>query len=206
MINNTSKKHGRAWVSTLLLLSSSSLVHAGDIELKLQRLAAGKLPQILEASVVVDSIKEQNAKHESLTQGDIDSLDKKWRAETSTGGGSLTDKTLATPLSKYLIDVAMDNGGLISEVFVMDNRGLNVGQSGLTSDYWQGDESKWIETYGSGEQSVHISDIEFDESSQTYTAQVSVSISDPETNRLIGAATFGVDADALEYVSMQELD
>jgi hypothetical protein len=39
---------------------------------------------------------------------------------------------------------------MITEMFVMDAKGLNVGQSDVTSDYWQGDEAKWQKTYGAG--------------------------------------------------------
>ena len=79
----------------------------------------------------------------------------------------------------------------------MDARGLNVAASAATSDYWQGDEDKFQQTYEIGADSVHFSDIEFDESSQTYQGQISVVIVDPSTNTPIGAITIGVNAEAL---------
>ena len=78
----------------------------------------------------------------------------------------------------------------------MDAQGLNVAQSDVTSDYWQGDEAKWQETYNTG--NVHIGDVELDESTQTYQAQVSLPIFDPESNAVIGAATFGVNLELLQ--------
>lgn len=77
-----------------------------------------------------------------------------------------------------------------SEIFVMDNRALNVGQSGPTSDYWQGDEAKWQQTFLVGADAVHISKIEYDESSKAFDFQLSFSIVDG--NEVIGAVTFGV--------------
>jgi uncharacterized phage infection (PIP) family protein YhgE len=38
---------------------------------------------------------------------------------------------------------------------VKDNKGLNVGQSDVTSDYWQGDEAKWKKSYKMGAGAVH---------------------------------------------------
>ncbi len=38
----------------------------------------------------------------------------------------------------------------MTEVFVMDARGLNVAASDVTSDYWQGDEEKFSETFPKG--------------------------------------------------------
>ena len=64
--------------------------------------------------------------NESLVQGDIDSLDKQWRAESVSGSGDLIDSVVSNELSAYLQGVCEDSQGLITEVFIMDNRGLNV--------------------------------------------------------------------------------
>ena len=34
-----------------------------------------------------------------------------------------------------------------TEVFLMDNQGANVAMTNKTSDYWQGDEAKFIESF-----------------------------------------------------------
>ena len=90
-----------------------------------------------------------------------------------------------------------ESEGLFTEIFVMDNLGLNVAASDTTSDYWQGDEAKWQQTYPAGAGAVHISEVELDESTQTYQAQVSVSIAGPD-GAPVGAATFGVNVEYLE--------
>lgn len=79
----------------------------------------------------------------------------------------------------------------------MDARGLNVAASDVTSDYWQGDEAKFSETFPNGAGASHISEVEYDESTQTYQAQISFPIVDPVSNEVVGAATVGVNADAL---------
>jgi hypothetical protein len=84
---------------------------------------------------------------------------------------------------------------MYTEIFVMDNKGLNVGQSDVTSDYWQGDEAKWQKTYQVGPDAIHVSDVEQDESSQVFQAQVSVPVVDG--GQVIGAVTVGVNVDAL---------
>lgn len=147
--------------------------------------------------VVIDAIRAQNRKNATLTQTDIDKLDKKWRAETKASAHPLIDSVMSNELSAYLSKIKQNAGGLYTEIFVMDDRGLNVGQSDVTSDYWQGDEAKWQKTYPVGPAAVFKDKVEFDESSQTYEAQVSISISDPDTGKPIGAVTVGVDADQL---------
>ena len=83
-----------------------------------------------------------------------------------------------------------------SEIFVMDNLGANVAMSDKTSDYWQGDEAKFKESFKGGAGAVHIGDVEFDDSSQLYTVQISVPVKDG--TKVIGAITFGIDVDSVK--------
>ena len=147
--------------------------------------------------MIVRAINAQNTANQSLDQAGIDAMDQQWRAESVNGSGPMVDKVLANELSLYLQGVREESQGLITEVFVMDNRGLNVGQSDLTSDFWQGDEAKWQKTFKAGPKTLFVDEVELDESSQRYQTQVSYSITDPATGEVIGAVTIGIDADGL---------
>ncbi|MCQ0989408.1 hypothetical protein [Jiella marina] len=171
---------------------------AGPHEAPVLDVVNGKLKAVLTDPVLVSAIKAQNAKTVSYSQADIDALDQKWRAEVDAGGGELIDETLQSAASKYLQKVRDDEQGLLTEVFVMDARGLNVGQSDPTSDYWQGDEAKWQKTFGTGGEAVFVDEIEQDESTQMLQSQASFTILDPETGEAIGAATVGVNLDMLD--------
>jgi hypothetical protein len=146
---------------------------------------------------IIAAIKAQNAKHANIDQSQIDKLDKQWRAQTKASERPLIDQVLSTALSKKLADTKKQARGMITELFVMDNKGLNVGQSDPTSDYWQGDEDKWRRTYLAGPGAIFIDEIEMDESTQTFQSQLSLSIIDPVTGQVIGAVTVGVDVDQL---------
>lgn len=146
---------------------------------------------------IIAAIKAQNARHANISQGEIDKLDKQWRAQTKASARPLIDQVLSTALSKKLLDTKNQARGMITELFVMDNKGLNVGQSDATSDYWQGDEDKWQKTYLAGSGAMFIDEIEMDESTQTFQSQLSLSITDPDTGQVIGAVTVGVDVDQL---------
>lgn len=146
---------------------------------------------------VVEAIKANNAANGGLTQADIDALDAKWRQEVEGSDKPTIDATLGNSLSKFLIDKKMAAGGVIAEVFVMDAKGLNVGQSDVTSDYWQGDEDKFSKSFGAGAGAVFVDEIEKDESTQTLQAQVSLTIADPATGEAIGAMTLGIDVEKL---------
>ncbi|MEM6906087.1 MAG: hypothetical protein AAF568_09355, partial [Pseudomonadota bacterium] len=133
-----------------------------------------------------------------VSQADIDGQDQAWRAQVGQSSAPLIDEVMGTPASAQLAEIRDGGQGLFTEIFVMDNKGLNVAASDITSDFWQGDEAKWQETYQVGAGSVHISEIEFDESTQTFQAQVSLTVADPDNAAPIGAITFGVNVEMLE--------
>lgn len=159
--------------------------------------ANSTVKQWIANDTVINAVKAQNAKHAGLSQGDIDNMDKDWRSQTDASSKPMIDAVLGNALSSYLREQKESAQGLVTEVFVMDNRGLNVGQSDVTSDYWQGDEAKWQKTYSAGADAIFVDEVEMDESTQTFQSQVSMSIVDPATGEVIGAITVGINVDAL---------
>jgi len=159
--------------------------------------AKSTVKQWISNNTVIQAVKAQNAKHAGLSQADIDNMDKDWRSQTDASSKPMIDAVLGNALSNFLREQQGAAGGLVTEVFVMDNRGLNVGQSDVTSDYWQGDEAKWQKTYQAGADAIFIDEVEMDESTQTFQSQLSMSIVDPASGEVIGAITVGVNIDAL---------
>ncbi|MCB1739016.1 MAG: hypothetical protein KDK91_01500 [Gammaproteobacteria bacterium] len=182
-------------ISLSLSLSAAGADEIGD---RLKSLAEKELAQAFNETDIVEAVKAQNSRHANLGQEDIDKLDKQWRAQAKSGSGSLIDAVLGNALSGRLKQIKESGGGLYTEIFVMDNKGLNVGQSDVTSDYWQGDESKWQKTFSAGPGSIFVDAVEFDESTQTYQAQISLTLVDPATNTAVGAVTVGVNVEALQ--------
>jgi len=148
-------------------------------------------------AAVLSAVKAQNDANTGLSQADIDALDKEWRAGVDGGDTALIDKVLSNGLSEFLREKQMDSNGVITEIFVTDAKGLNVGQSDVTSDYWQGDEGKWQKTFGTGDVSaIFVDEAEKDESTQKLQSQVSMTVAD-ESGAPIGAITVGINLDAL---------
>ncbi|MGK7651862.1 PDC sensor domain-containing protein [Roseovarius sp. B08] len=182
---------------TLTTLAATILVAtgaqaAGEYDGALTDLANSTIAAWVADPVVLGAVRAQNVSTASLTEHEIIALDATWRQQT-VSGGDLVDTVLSNTLSAHLKDIHMQGAGRYTEIFVTDIRGLNVGQSGITSDYWQGDEAKWQvphETSG-----IHIGDIEFDESTQSYQSQVSVPIMDDGS--FVGVITVGVNVEML---------
>src|SRR5688500_4653530 len=163
----------------------------------LTEIANGMLREIAQNPVVIAAIKAQNEQSAAFDQAKIDQLDSQWRAEVGAASKPLIDATLASDASQALLQAQEQSAGLITEIFVMDAVGLNVAQSTVTSDYWQGDEDKFTLSFGAGPDAVNLGEIEQDESTQTFQSQVSVTITDPADGKPIGAVTAGVDLSSL---------
>lgn len=182
---------------TAVCVFAANAASANEFESELKDLASGKIAAIIAADEVVSAVKAQNGVTGGYDQAKIDELDKTWRAETDAVDQPMIDEVMDKPLSIYLAETQEAHGGLFTEIFVMDAKGLNVGQSEVTSDYWQGDEAKWQKTYSVGADGLDISELEEDESTQILQSQVSVPVVDPASGEVIGAATFGVNVDNL---------
>ncbi len=151
----------------------------------------------LERPVTLISVRAQNtrADTEGVDQVRIDALDREWRAQTDPNATErdLIASTLSSPLSSYLSLVQAQSLGLYSEIFVTDKHGLNVGQSAITSDYWQGDEDKFQKTFLVGPGAVFVDAPEYHEASDTWRQQLNLSVPDPDTGRAIGSATIEIN-------------
>jgi len=170
---------------------------AQDYHAALLVLAKGLIKDIAAYEMVVDTVIAHNARTGDYDAARIAALDAQWQAEILSGDLALIETVLANDLSAFLSDTQRASNGLFTEIFVMDARGLNVGQSAITSDYWQGDEAKWRKTFLAGPGAVHIGPLRRDPSTGALQIQVSTAIVDPATGRPIGAITFGVEAGRL---------
>lgn len=137
--------------------------------------------------VVEMSVTAHNRLYEGVEQAQIDELDKAWRAERESADQPLIAATLSSPLSTYLTQIQAASGGIFTEIFVMNAFGLNVGQSAITSDFWQGDEAKYQKTFLVSPTAVFVDEPEFNEKSKTWRTQVNLTLS--KDGKPIGAVT-----------------
>ncbi|THH38483.1 hypothetical protein E4Z66_02625 [Aliishimia ponticola] len=145
---------------------------------------------------IVNAVVARNVATSGLSDEEVVALDNQWRAEIGAPSSPLIDMIMGSAASDAIRSQVENTDGMITEVFVMDARGLNVAASGVTSDFWQGDEAKFQETHGVGAGAIHVDEISFDESTQTYQGEVSFTLIDPATGAPIGAVTVGLNVEA----------
>lgn len=138
----------------------------------------------------VDAVKAQNAKKVKFPE--IENIDKQWQA----GKAADAVKRVTTgPCADRLRLLVSQHPGF-GEAFVMDDQGALVCANGRTSDFWQGDETKWQRSFNGGKGAVFIDRPRFDDSAQTPLAQISVPVMDG--GKAIGAITVGVNVYRLQ--------
>lgn len=166
-----------------------STAFAATVE-AVQKIASTELAALGRDPVIVAAVKAQN--DSGLTLEQIKALDAKWQG--TAGVADFMKALIDSPAGKRLGEWKQSHA-YASEVFVMDKLGANVAQTDKTSDYWQGDEKKFTECFkGKGE--IFLGKMDFDESTQTYSIQVSVPVLDGDA--LIGAICIGVDVEKVQ--------
>ncbi|WOI53489.1 hypothetical protein [Parvularcula sp. LCG005] len=173
-------------------LQGTAAAQATVSEAKVRAFVTDRLLKIVEDPDIIEAIEAQNRAYTDLTPTDITILDRRWRE----GDSKVIEGVMQSALTAKMQGIVQETRGLIAEIIIMDDNGLNVALSNVTSDYWQGDEAKWKETYLVGPDALFIDDVEEDESTQVFQVQVSIPV--VSEGVVIGAATFGIDADTVE--------
>jgi hypothetical protein len=188
-------------VATCCAAQAEELAAAGSPPISADIISAEFVSDLrarLQQPVTILSVGASNKRHEGVQQAEIDKLDAAWKSEAESGDQPLIAEILSSPLSSYLLYTQAKSAGLFTEIFIMDKFGLNVGQSSVTSDYWQGDEDKFLKTYAVGPDAVFIDEPEYHDETRTWRAQVNFTIVDPATRAAIGAATAEINLTELQ--------
>lgn len=146
----------------------------------------------LEVPVLRMTVENQNLRRGEVSPERIEELDQAWRKERESDHQPFVAAVLSNPLSTYLTRIQARSLGLYSEIIVVDDVGLNAGQSSVTGDYWQGDEDKFTRTFGEGAGAVFIDQPELNEETATWRAQLNMTLHDA-AGAPLGAATVEVN-------------
>ncbi|NIR32769.1 MAG: hypothetical protein GWN84_26420 [Gammaproteobacteria bacterium] len=137
----------------------------------------------------------RDARRQNTTKLDLNEIKK--RDEEWKNSDDLTHfkRSLQDNVSGRLLKRIVSSNPDFNEAFLTDDQGANVAAYPATSDYWQGDEEKWSESFNGGEGRLFLGPLERDASTDTYAVQISAPIFDgPET---IGVLVVGVTLDYL---------
>ncbi len=120
-------------------------------------------------------------------------LDEDWKEAVSLNKTTPTiDKILQNDLSRLLQKISQSSADLIAEIFIFDTSGYILALDKPTSDYWQGDEPPYQSVSQNG-RVIHVSDIDFDESTEKFQIQISIPIKTEQAAKPIAYMTIGYD-------------
>lgn len=139
-----------------------------------------------------------NDNTKSVKDSDFEALDAEWKRQSKEQEQPVIARALTNPLSLRVTQIQAQNDGLFLEVFVMDQKGLNCGQSSVTSDYWQGDEAKWQKTFAVGPDAYFVDEAELNEDLGVWATQVSLTIKDKVSGAPLGSVTYEVNLTELD--------
>lgn len=141
--------------------------------------------------VLIQAVRRQNA--EKLDLNNIKQRDDDWKGAKNLTPfmRSLQENTAGKMLRRYV-----NRNPFLNEAFLTDNQGANVAAFPATSDYWQGDEEKWTESFNDGEGQIFVGPLERDESTNTVAVQVSAPLY--HQGETIGVLVVGVTFDYLK--------
>lgn len=149
----------------------------------------------LSDSILLQAMRDSNEKHAQFSQKQITDLDIVWAAEVngeSLRSGGLVESVENTEASALLRTIVTEHEDLVSELFAFDRYGLNFAQAAPTTDFWQGDEDKYLKTVSGQTESLHFGEIKYDESARTFQVQVTAPLLDNK-GHFGGAITVGFD-------------
>ncbi len=133
----------------------------------------------------------------NLTQTRIQELDKQWREHRGSHleySNSLISEVFNSHLSEKVRGFKREYSGLFSEIIITDKQGLNIAISDIPSDYWQGDEEKYLKTILTNNLSTFIDRIRFDSSSSTFQSQINFAVTNKNSD-IIGMVIVGVNVE-----------
>ena len=140
--------------------------------------------------VLIQAVRRQNA--EGLGINSIKQRDDDWKEskKLTPFKRSLQENSSGKMLRRYV-----SRNPSLNDAFLTDNQGANVAAFPATSDYWQGDEEKWTESFNDGAGQLFLGPVERDESTNTLAVQISAPLF--HQGETIGVLVVGVTFDYL---------
>ena len=137
------------FTALVFLLIGSTVAFAGKAPQKVVDVANSQLAALGMDADIIKAVKAQNA--EGRTLKEIKKIDGNWIDIMEAGGSTppLMTALMSNDCAKHL-NKLMGQYPYVTEIFVTDNQGANVCQTDATSDYWQGDEAKFLEVFNKG--------------------------------------------------------
>lgn len=158
--------------------------------------------ELAHQKTIIAEIKKSNSFFNSLPESElvIESRDNQWRNNFSEDLDFI-EQVMNNPASDTLNEKIKfysneSNFDIFAEIFITNSHGVNIAQTGKTTDYLQSDELWWQTAM---KEDIHISQFNYDESSGVYSIDISQRITD-ESGNFIGVVKAVLNSEEIFYV------
>jgi hypothetical protein len=188
-------------VITLVVLSLATVAGAqvegfsGEVEEVFEKKINLVKKELAEDPLIIKTIRESNVKNKYISLKEIMRLNKRWIA--AEGIDEFIKGFIANQCAQRLIEFQEAHDGY-SEIFISDEKGLVVGATNKTSDYYQAGEDWWVKGYNEGRGKYFYGEIEYDENAMSEAIPIYVPIIDLDTKRAIGVMKVIIDIIAIK--------
>lgn len=143
---------------------------------------------------LVQAVEEANqtyaGKDQQAISSNIDQLDQAWQSDDASIKPliqQILNNTVSSQLRSFMNEFPEE-----VEVFVTDIQGVNIAMTEQTGDYLQADEGWWINAYDNGQGKTYISEVAYDDSSNSYAINIGIPIQN-DNQQVIGVLRGTVD-------------
>jgi len=145
---------------------------------------------------VVKSVKRQSRKWSSLDE--ILQIDRAW-----AGNSKIQSPYSNNKLARYFREVIESPNYAVAEVLLIDGFGAIVSCTPVSTDFWQGDEDKFMQVMSSSQ--IYTSNSSWDQSSQAYSFFIGIPVMSKNNRNKAGVLVLGVDI-TVSYLSQMSLE
>ncbi len=128
---------------------------------------------------ILDAVRTANDR--DITAEEVKALERKWRSSGEGLPNQLTDKECNESLKLFQRTFKG-----FAEIFVTNARGLKVCQTNESTDYYQGGENWWKQTFRGGK--ARYSYVKFDNSARGFVVPIYLPVRDSASGDVIGVA------------------
>lgn len=147
--------------------------------------------------VLTAALLQANKETAELSDEQLQIREEQWQGELGSDYGEavLIPEVLDREASRQLQKYKQGSAPLITEILLMNNRGVVVAISDATSNFWNQQETKYQSVFGQPAATLVVEPVAYDASTRHFQVQVSTPIygADPAIN--IGVLTVGVDVE-----------
>ena len=151
--------------------------------------------EVAAAPRIISLVRDSNERNKDTPLSEIEQIDERWKA--IKGMDAFIKAFISNETSQILLEFQDAHRGY-PEIFIADAKGLIVGLTNKTSDYYQADEDWWVQGFNDGDGKAFHGEIEYDESALSEAIPLYSPIIDPATGRAIGVMKVIVDITSIK--------